>query len=392
MPWNNQGGRWQGGQGPWGGRPQGGGGPTGGQQPPDLEELIRKSQERVRQMFPGGSGGNPFGNRRMIFAGVVVLLALWMLSGFYRVQPAERGVELMFGRFHEVTEPGLRYHLPAPIQSVIRPEVERVNRVEVGFRSGAVSGRRASTSDVTSESLVLTGDENIIDINFVVLWKISVPEDFLFNVRDPEATVKAAAESVMRELIGKTPIAEATTEGRGVIETDARVQLQELLDSYGAGILITEIQLQKADPPAEVIDAFRDVQRAQADRERLQNEAEAFANDIIPRARGEAERLIQEAEGYKETVVARAAGEAARFVAIYDEFAKAKEVTAQRIYLETMESVLRDMNKLVIDGDASGTSGVVPYLPLPNLQERPPARGVTPTADTGTATSASGSQ
>ena len=321
-------------------------------------------------MFPGGAGGNPFGNRKVVFIGVVVLLGLWMLSGFYRVQPAERGVELMFGRFYEVTEPGLRYHFPAPIQSVIRPQVERVNRVEVGFRSGAVTGRNATARDVTSESLMLTGDENIVDINFVVLWKISVPEDFLFNVRDPEETVKAAAESVMRELIGKTPIAEATTEGRGVLETDARVQLQALLDSYGAGILITEIQMQKADPPAEVIDAFRDVQRAQADRERLQNEAEAFANDIIPRARGDAERLIQEAEGYKQTVVARASGEAARFVAIYEEFANSREVTAERMYLEMMEAVLRDMNKLVIDGDASG-SGVVPYLPLPNLQERP---------------------
>ncbi len=370
MPWNNQGGKWQGGQGPWGGRPSGGG-PTGGggQQPPDLEDLIRKSQEKVRQMFP--SGGGPFGNKRVILIGAVVLVSLWLLSGFYRVQPAERGVELMFGRFYEVTESGLRYHLPSPIQSVIRPEVERVNRVEVGFRSGAVSGSRSSTRDVTNESLMLTGDENIVDINFVVLWKISVPEDFLFNVRDPAETVKAAAESVMRELVGQTPISEVTTEGRGVLESNAQLQIQTLLDSYGAGILVTEVQLQKADPPAEVIEAFRDVQRAQADRERLQNEAEAYANDIIPRARGEAARLLQEAEGYKETVVARASGEASRFVAIYSEFDKAREVTAQRIYLETMEEVLRDMNKLVIDGEASGGSGVVPYLPLPNLQERP---------------------
>ncbi len=394
MPWNNQGGRWQGGQGPWGGRPSGGDtGGGGGQQPPDLEELIRKSQEKVRQLFPGGAGGGPFGNRRVILVGVVVLAGLWLLSGFYRVQPAERGVELMFGRFHEVTEPGLRYHLPAPIQSVIRPEVERVNRVEVGFRSGVGGNRTTANRDVTSESLMLTGDENIVDINFVVLWKISVPEDFLFNVRDPEETVKAAAESVMRELIGKTPIAEATTEGRGVLETDARVQLQSLLDSYGAGILITEIQMQKADPPAEVIEAFRDVQRAQADRERLQNEAEAFANDIIPRARGDAERLIQEAEGYKQTVVAGAAGEAARFNAIYAEFSKSREVTARRMYLETMESVLRDMNKLVVDGDASGGSGVVPYLPLPNLQQERPVRPTAASArdDVG-ATNASGSQ
>ena len=374
MPWNNQGGgRWQGGQGPWGGRPTGGGpsgGGGGGQQPPDLEELIRKSQEKVKQWFPGGAGGGGFNNRRLIGIGLAVLVGIWLLSGFYRVQPAERGVELMFGQFYQVTEPGLRYAIPAPVQSVFKPEVERVNRVEIGFRSG-LGGRSASTREVSGESLMLTGDENIVDINFVVLWKISVPQDFLFNVRDPEGTVKAAAESVMREIIGQTPIAEATTEGRGVIETDVRAQLQSLLDNYGAGILITEIQLQKADPPGEVIEAFRDVQRAQADRERLQNEAEAFANDIIPRARGEAERLIQEAEAYKQTVVAQASGEASRFNAIYAEYVNAREVTARRMYLETMETVLRDMNKLVIDGEASGGSGVVPYLPLPNLQDRP---------------------
>jgi modulator of FtsH protease HflK len=376
MPWNNQGGgRWQGGQGPWGGRPSGGGpsgGGGGGQQPPDLEELIRKSQEKIKQWFPGGAGGGGgggFGNRRVFAIGAAVLVAIWLLSGFYRVQPAERGVELMFGRFYEVTGPGLHYAIPSPVQTVFRPEVERVNRVEIGFRDGR--GGSGSIREVSGESLMLTGDENIVDINFVVLWKISVPQDFLFNVRDPEGTVKAAAESVMREIIGQTPIAEATTEGRGVIETDVRAQLQSLLDNYGAGILITEIQLQKADPPGEVIEAFRDVQRAQADRERLQNEAEAFANDIIPRARGEAERIIQEAEAYKQTVEARASGEASRFNAIYTEYANAREVTARRIYLETMESVLRDMNKLVIDGQASGGSGVVPYLPLPNLQERP---------------------
>jgi len=377
MPWNNQGGgRWQGGQGPWGGRPSGGGpsggGGGGGQQPPDLEELIRKSQEKVKQWFPGGAGGGGggFGSRRVFVIGAAVLVAIWLLSGLYRVQPAERGVELMFGQFYEVTGPGLRYAIPTPVQTVFTPDVERVNRVEIGFRSGP-GGTSGSVREVSGESLMLTGDENIVDINFVVLWKISVPQDFLFNVRDPEETVKAAAESVMREIIGQTPIATATTEGRGVIETDVRAQLQSLLDNYGAGILITEIQLQKADPPGDVIEAFRDVQRAQADRERLQNEAEAFANDIIPRARGEAERIIQEAEAYKQTVEAQASGEASRFNAIYNEYANAREVTARRMYLETMESVLRDMNKLVIDGQASGGSGVVPYLPLPNLQERP---------------------
>ena len=386
MPWNNQGGRWQGGgQGPWGGRPSSGGPSGGGQQPPDLEELIRKGQDRLRQMFPGGSG--PWANRGLVLGGIAVLVAIWLASGFYRVQPAERGVELMFGRFHEVTDAGLRYHLPWPIQSVIRPEVERVNRVEVGFRSAggtAPAGRGGTSREVLTESLMLTGDENIVDINFVILWKISVPEDFLFNVRDPEETVKSAAESVMRELVGRSTITDVTTEGRGILETDARAQLQALLDSYGAGILINEIQLQKADPPAEVIDAFRDVQRAQADRARLQNEAEAFANDIIPRARGEAEQMLQQAQAYREQVVARASGDAARFTAVWREYSNAREVTARRLYLETMEDVLRDMNKVVIDGQAS-QSGVLPFMPLPGLdrQQAPDRAAPAPEVDTG---------
>ncbi|HSA80979.1 MAG TPA: FtsH protease activity modulator HflK, partial [Geminicoccaceae bacterium] len=220
-----------------------------------------------------------------------------------------------------------------------------------------------------NESLMLTGDENIVDINFVLLWLIKDAGQFLFNIRDPESTVKAVAESVMREIIGKTPIAEATTEARGAIELGAREQMQAILDSYGAGILVTQVQLQKVDPPSEVIDAFRDVQRAQADRERLQNEAESFANDILPRARGEAERISQEAQAYRQEVVARADGDAQRFVAVYNEYDKARDVTTKRIYLETMEEVLRGMNKVVID-QSGGGSGVVPYLPLPELERR----------------------
>jgi membrane protease subunit HflK len=216
---------------------------------------------------------------------------------------------------------------------------------------------------------MLTGDENIVDINFVLLWLIKDAGQFLFNIRDPETTVKAVAESVMREIVGKTPIAEATTEARGEIEIAARELIQAILDAYGAGILITQVQLQKVDPPSEVIDAFRDVQRAQADRERLQNEAEAFANDILPRARGEAERISQEAQAYRQEVVARADGDAQRFLSVYEEFDKAREVTTRRIYLETMEEVLRDMNKVLIDQSAE-SSGVVPYLPLPELERR----------------------
>ena len=364
MPWNNQGGGWQGGggQGPWGGRP------GGGQQPPDLEELLRRSQEKVKKIFPGGGGGLG-GNRRALVAVPLILVAVWLASGFYRVQPDEQGVVLRFGEWIKTTQPGLNWHLPAPIETVFTPKVTRSNRVEIGFRSTAELTRTTSAREVGNESLMLTGDENIVDINFVLLWLIKDAGQFLFNIRDPEATVKAVAESVMREIIGKTPIAEATTEARGAIEVGAREQIQQILDDYGAGILITQVQLQKVDPPAEVIDAFRDVQRAQADRERLQNEAETFANDILPRARGEAERISQEAQAYRQEVVARAEGDAQRFVAVYNEFDKARDVTTKRIYLETMEEVLRGMNKVVIDQAADGT-GVVPYLPLPELERR----------------------
>jgi membrane protease subunit HflK len=364
MPWNNQGGGWQGGggQGPWGGRP------GGGQQPPDLEELLRRSQEKVKRLFPGGAGGLG-GNRRGLVLIPLVVVAIWLASGFYRVQPDEQGVVLRFGEWIKTTQPGLNWHFPSPIESVETPKVTRVNRVEVGFVGPAELGRGGSTRDVPNESLMLTGDENIVDINFVLLWQIKDAGQFLFNIRDPEPTVKAVAESVMRETIGKTPIVEATTEGRGAIELAAREQIQQILDAYGAGILVNQVQLQKVDPPSEVIDAFRDVQRAQADRERLQNEAEAFANDILPRARGEAERLLQEAQAYRQEVVARADGDAQRFVSVYNEYVKARDVTIKRIYLETMEDVLRDMNKVVIDSSAKG-SGVVPYLPLPELERR----------------------
>jgi modulator of FtsH protease HflK len=371
MPWNNQGGGWQGGQGPWGGRPGGGG---GGPQPPDLEELLRRGQEKIRQIFPGGGGGggagNFFANKKAIAFVGMVAVAVWLASGFYRVQPDEQGVVLMFGALSRVTSPGLNYHLPYPIETVQTPSVERINRVEIGFRSAAGTGPRAQGArEVPSEALMLTGDENIVDINFVVLWRISSAADFLFNVREPGETVKDAGESVMREILGQTEIADALAEGRRQIEDRAREMLQELLNDYGAGVQVTEVQLQKVDPPGEVIDAFRDVQRAQADRERLQNEAEAFANDILPRARGEAERLTQEAQAYRQEVVARADGDAQRFVAVLTEYHKAQDVTLRRIYLETMEDILTDVNKIIIDGPAQG-AGVLPYLPLPDFERR----------------------
>ncbi|MEM9626998.1 MAG: FtsH protease activity modulator HflK [Pseudomonadota bacterium] len=380
MPWNNQGGGWQGGggQGPWGGRPGGNGGGGGGQQPPDLEELLRRSQEKVKKIFPGGggSGGGGFnlgggGSKKPLILIPLVLLGLWLASGIYRVQQEELGVVLRFGKYVEPPrEPGLHWHWPSPIETVLTPKVTRINRVEVGFRSaGSTVGRSDAGRDISNESLMLTGDENIVDINFTVLWYIDRPQDYLFKIRDPEITVKAVAESAVREIIGKTQFAEATTEGREQIKIEAREQIQAILDSYGAGIAIQQVQVQKVDPPDEVIDAFRDVQRAQADRERAQNEAETYQNDILPRARGDAVKMEQEAEAYAQEVVARAEGDAQRFIAVYNEYAKAPDVTSRRLYLETMEEVLSNMNKVLIDGSA-GDGGVVPYLPLPELERR----------------------
>ncbi|MGQ9368459.1 FtsH protease activity modulator HflK [Azospirillum sp. A39] len=375
MPWSNQGGG--GGGGPWGPPPGGGGGQNpwgrppgsggGGPQPPDLEELLRRSQDRLKRAVPGG-----FGSGRGIAFIVLVLAVIWGLSGIYRVEPDEQGVVMRFGEWVRTEQPGLRYHLPAPIETAMTPKVTRVNRIEIGYRS-ASDGRRGDR-DVPDESLMLTGDENIVDIDFTVFWVIKDAGEYLFKIRDPEGTVKKAAESAMREVIGRTDLQPALTEARQQIEQQTEQLLQAMLDEYQSGIEITQVQLQKSDPPGPVIDAFNDVQRARADRERLRNEAEAYRNDIIPRARGEAERLIQEASAYREQTVALAQGDAQRFAKVFDAYSRAKDVTARRLYLETMEEILQGANKVIIDSDAQGGQGVVPYLPLNQLQ--PP--GATP--------------
>jgi membrane protease subunit HflK len=265
-----------------------------------------------------------------------------------------------------MTQPGLNYHLPYPIESVMTPKVTRVNRVDVGFRSSGDSAR-GSVSDIKDESAMLTGDENIVDINYSVFWVIKDASKYLFNIQQPIVTIKAVAETAMREIIARKKIQVVLTQGRAEIENEAQKIMQQILDSYNAGIEITQVQAQKSDPPAQVIDSFRDVQAAKADKERQQNEAQAYANDVIPRARGEAAKIIQEAEGYKKEVVAQAEGEASRFIAIYNEYAKAKTVTQERMYLETMEKVLSGVNKIIIDKQSG--SGVVPYLPLPELKK-----------------------
>lgn len=364
MPWNNQGGPWQSGggnRGPWGQGPRGPGG--GGSQPPDLEELLRRGQDRLRDLMPKGSLGG-----KSVLVVLLLGLAAWFGSGFYRVSPDEQGVVLRFGAFAKTTQPGLNYHLPWPIESVLTPKVTRVNREEIGFRSGGDSSARGGARQVPPESLMLTGDENIVDIDFVVFWVIRDAGEFLFNIENPSATIKAVAESAMREVIGKNQIQKILTEGRQPVEQATQALMQQVLDSYKAGVTITQVNLQKVDPPAQVIESFRDVQSAQADRERAQNEAEAYRNDVIPRARGEAQRIVQQAEGYKQEVIANAQGEASRFTSIYNQYKLAQEVTVKRMYLESMEHLLKGTNKVIVDNKENG--GVLPYLPLPQLQPK----------------------
>ncbi|WP_417828216.1 FtsH protease activity modulator HflK [Thalassospira sp.] len=373
MPWNNQGGGgpWGGGgnngggQNPWGQRPSGGGG--GGSTPPDFDEMIRKGQERLKRLFPGGGGYKGF-----VLIGIAIV-GLWLLTGFYRVQPGEQGVTLLFGKWVGTTGPGLNYFLPAPIGEVIKPNVERTNQIEVGYR-GAGTVASNGSRDVPEESLMLTGDQNIIDIDYVVQWRISDAGAYLFNVRDPENTIKLASESAMREVIGKTNLEEALTVGRVRVEEQTRVLLQEIMDGYESGIFIAEVKMQKVDPPRDVIDAFNDVQRARQDRDRSQNEALAYRNDIIPRAKGEAERQVLQARAYKDRVTKEAEGEAERFNSIYDSFLTAKDVTTRRLYLETMQEILSKSDKVIMEQGAQG-SGVVPYLPLPEVQKRANAGG-----------------
>jgi len=351
-------------QSPWGSPPGGGGnggfrrGPT----PPDIDEVIKKIQNTINKIIGGGKGGT-----KPILFGLIILVVLWALSGLYRVLPDEQGVVLRFGKFVNTTQPGLNYHFPFPIESVLTPKVTKVNRIDIGFRSERDSGfTSGGVADVPEESLMLTGDENIVNIDFSVFWVIKDAGKFLFKIQDPQGTVKAAAETAMREVIARSNIQPILTEGRSLIETDTQLIIQEILDEYNSGIQITQVQTQKADPPDQVIDAFRDVQAARADMERSKNEAEAYANDVIPRARGEAAKILQAAEAYKKEVVAKAEGEASRFVSIYNEYAKAKQVTQERMFLETMEKVLADINKIIIDKNSG--SGVVPYLPLQELK------------------------
>jgi len=366
MPWSNQGGGpWGtgggGGKGPWGSGPQ-----QSGPSPPDLEEFLRRSQDKLRNVLPGGNLG---GKGLALIA--LAAIAIWGLSGFFRVEPDELGVVLRFGKYVRDVKPGLNYHLPYPIESVLTPKVTRVNRIDIGLRNVEDLRRGTTTREVPEESLMLTGDENIVNVDFSVFWlvKPNGASEYLFNIQQPEGTVKAVAESAMREVIGRSTLDEILA--RQNIEIPVHDLMQSTLDRYGAGVQITQVQLQKVDAPAQVIDAFRDVQAARIDQERAKNEAETYANKVIPEAKGRAAQITQSAEAYRKQTVAEATGASSRFRQIYDEYKKAPEVTRQRMYLETMERLFGGTDKVIVDSTATG--GVVPYLPLDQLMRRPQA-------------------
>jgi modulator of FtsH protease HflK len=375
MPWSNQGGGpWgSGGKGPWGSGPQQpGGGPT----PPDLEEFLRRSQDRLRTVLPGGN----LGGKGVVLIGLAALM-IWGLSGFFRVDPDELGIVLRFGQYVRDAKPGLNYHLPYPVESALTPKVTRVNRVDIGMRSGDDLRRGSASRDIPEESLMLTGDENIVDVDFSVFWLIK-PDgagDYLFNIQLPEGTVKAVAESAMREVVGHSDIQPILTGARATIETAVQELMQRTLDHYAAGIQVTQVQLQKVDPPAQVIDSFRDVQAARSDAERAQNEAQTYANRVVPEARGRAAQITQAAEAYREQTVAEATGQTSRFLKVYDEYKKAPSVTRERMYLETMERLFNGTDKIILDSGAGSQNGVVPYLPLNELTRPPAAQPRPPT-------------
>ncbi len=367
MPYNSNSG------GPWGGGGNRGGDdddrnkgqrpPNRGPQPvPDIDELVRKGQEKLKGIMGGGggSGGSGSGGGGGLGKGGYLLVALaaaglWAYNSFYTVKPEEKSVELFLGEYYKTGSSGLNF-APWPF---VTAEIVQVSRERSELIGVGGSGR-------ASEGLMLTGDENIIDIDFEVVWNITDSKRFLFTLENPQETIRAVSESAMREVVARSDLAPILNRDRGIISVEVSELIQATLDSYDSGINIVRLNFDKADPPTQVIDAFRDVQAAEQERDTLEKRADAYANQALAEARGQAAQLLEEAEGYRAQVVNVAQGEASRFVAVYDEYAKAPDVTRQRLYLETMERVLGDIDKIIIDEAASG-SGVVPYLPLTEL-------------------------
>jgi membrane protease subunit HflK len=362
MSWNNQGGGpWRSpGRGPWGQ------GPFTPQPPGDLEEIIRRIQAALGRLIPGGprGGGGGFGGRGALFV-VLAAVLIWFAWGtFYTVQPSEVGINLVFGKYTGKTAAGLNTNWPWPIGSVIKVPVWDQQITEVGYRSFG------SDSDIPEESQMLTGDKNIVDVHFRVNWQIdpAKPEDYVFNILNPRETVKAVAESIMREVVGLKTIDGILTTDRKSVETDVQKRMQDLLDSYRAGVLVKQVQLQSVDAPSEVISAYRDVTAAQQDQQRAVNEAETYANKVVPEAEGGAARIVAEAKAYREQTILDAKGQTARYNQIYEQYKKAPGVTRERMYLETMERVLGSMDKTIVD--SSSASPPVPYIALEPLQAK----------------------
>lgn len=365
--------------GPWGGGGNRGGGNRGsggnggrgpGDQPqmPEIEEIVKKGQEQLRVLMGGRGGtgggrgtGGPGFSKRGVLLGLVALVVMWAVASFYTVRPEERSVELMFGQYYKTGNPGLNF-APWPVVSheIVQVTTERVTEVGTG-RSALDTG------------LMLTRDEAVVDIEFQVVWNVTDPARFLFNLADPRETVRAASESAMRDIIARSELSPILNRDRGSIAADLRAAVQGLLDSYESGISVIRVNFDKADPPEQVISAFRDVQTARQERDRLEREADAYANRVLAQARGQAAQVREEAEAYRAEVVNNAQGEAARFVSVYSEYVNAPEVTRKRMYLETMERVLGDMNLTILDnvtGGEAGGSGVLPYLPLNELSRQ----------------------
>ena len=372
----NSGGPWGGGggngrdSGKEGGRKQPSGGknkPEGNNPvPPEIDDMLRKGQEQLRVLMGGrgsggangsgrGSGGGGLGRSGyfLIIAGLVVF---WLFNSLYTVQNFEKSVELFFGRYVETGEEGLNF-APWPIVTaeVVPVDREQTEDIGVGIRGG-------------DAGLMLTGDENIVDIDFQVVWNVNDPARFLFNLREPQATIRAVSESAMREIIAQSDLAPILNRDRAAISDSLELLIQNTLDSYDSGVNVVRVNFDKADPPEQVIDSFREVQAAEQQRDRLEKEADAYANRILAQARGEAAQVREQAEAYRAQVVNEATGEASRFAAVLTEYKKAPEVTRKRLYLETMEQVLSDVEKVIIDESAGG-SGVVPYLPLNQLRQ-----------------------
>ena len=363
MPWNNQGGGggWKsGGNGGGGGGPWGQGG--GGKEPPDLEDILKRSQDKMKQVMDGGGLPGPL---LLLAAAFGCALIAWN-AFFFRVNADELGVVLRFGEFQRQEPAGLHFRLPPPIDEVLIRKVTNQRIMDIGTRTTGGSSNRGDST------MMLTGDENIVDLRFAVYWRVKLTElrSYLFNIAEPETTVREVGESVMREVVGQTKLLPLLTEARTDVQKSVQKRMQDILDGYGAGVKIDQVQLKEVDPPQEVVAAFREVQAAAQDKETKIKEAQKYADQVVPVAKGDADRIKANAQGYRDQTVLEATGQATRFLKVYDEYKKAPEVTRQRLYLETMERVLGGSEKIIID--SKGGQGVVPYLPLNELVKKKP--------------------